>query len=332
VELNLLSLPDDVLPMVLTRIDDAQAAARALAAWGSARAAVPLPPEHGWGPSTPVISQVQILSAFLRSPRYHRRHNRGLELAAQHGWVGLLPWLVGHGERWGEETTLREALHNRFRVIEWGLSQGAPWGLTCKGAARGGHLALLRWARAQSPPAPWDSSTCHGAARGGHLGLLQWARAQTPPAPWDASTCSGAASGGHLELLKWARLQSPPAPWGRTCWAAAGGGNLELLKWARAQAPPAPWDLDTCEAAAKGGHLHVLQWARAQAPPAPWDEDTCEAAAKGGHLRVLQWARAQAPPAPWDADTCAAAAQGGHRELLQWARDQGAPWDECRRL
>jgi len=40
--------------------------------------------------------------------------------------------------------------------------------------------------------------TCSGAASGGHLALLQWARAQTPPAPWDEFTCTYAACAGHL--------------------------------------------------------------------------------------------------------------------------------------
>jgi len=34
---------------------------------------------------------------------------------------------------------------------------------------------VLQWARASG--CPWDANTCAWAARGGHLDVLQWARA-----------------------------------------------------------------------------------------------------------------------------------------------------------
>ena len=49
-------------------------------------------------------------------------------------------------------------------------------GSTCYGAAGGGHLDVLKWARAHG--APWDESTCWRASKDGHLELLQWTRAQ----------------------------------------------------------------------------------------------------------------------------------------------------------
>jgi hypothetical protein len=64
-----------------------------------------------------------------------------------------------------------------------------------------GRLGALQWARL-TLRIPWDAATCSMAARGGHLALLQWARANG--CPWDARTCSKAARGGHLELLQWA--------------------------------------------------------------------------------------------------------------------------------
>jgi len=60
---------------------------------------------------------------------------------------------------------------------------------------------MLQWARAQTPPAPWDEDTCQYAAQAGHLPVLQWARAQNPPAPWNKWTRNKAASSGHLALL-----------------------------------------------------------------------------------------------------------------------------------
>jgi len=45
---------------------------------------------------------------------------------------------------------------------------------TCSGAAHGGHLELLQWARAQG--AHWDkSAVIHAAGAQGNPALLQWA-------------------------------------------------------------------------------------------------------------------------------------------------------------
>jgi hypothetical protein len=62
-------------------------------------------------------------------------------------------------------------------------------------AARGGHLEVLQWARANG--CEWDEYTCSDAARGGHLEVLQWARANG--CEWDEGTCACAADGGRLE-------------------------------------------------------------------------------------------------------------------------------------
>ena len=46
--------------------------------------------------------------------------------------------------------------------------------LLCQAAARGGHLEMLQWARANG--CPWNAETCYRAAKGGHLEVLHWAR------------------------------------------------------------------------------------------------------------------------------------------------------------
>ena len=43
----------------------------------------------------------------------------------------------------------------------------------------------------------------YGAAFGGHLDVLKWARENG--CEWDSDTCSDAALNGHLSVLKWAR-------------------------------------------------------------------------------------------------------------------------------
>ena len=99
---------------------------------------------------------------------------------------------------------------------------------------------------------PWDEKTCKEAAKGGHLEVLQWARANG--CPWNKWTCVEAALDGHLEVLKWARVNG--CPWNSyTCANAAYGGHLEVLKWARENG--CPWDGRTRELAASKGYVET---------------------------------------------------------------------------
>jgi hypothetical protein len=52
------------------------------------------------------------------------------------------------------------------------------------GAAKGGFLEVLRWARQNG--CPWDEWTCTRAAEGGFLEMLQWAHENG--CPWDKDT------------------------------------------------------------------------------------------------------------------------------------------------
>src|SRR5689334_21762832 len=115
----------------------------------------------------------------------------------------------------------------------------------CEKAAELGSFSLLEWARQANgmcrSAKAWDKSTCAGAAQGGHLEVLKWARANG--CPWNEWTCANAAAGGHLEVLKWAREYT--CPWNLwTCSMAAQGGHLEVLKWARKN--KCPWNESTC--------------------------------------------------------------------------------------
>ena len=73
-------------------------------------------------------------------------------------------------------------------------------------AAHFGQLEALKYAREHG--APWESFTCALAARGGHLHVLQWLRADgcrlLERCPWDGRTCQFAAMNGHLHVLQWA--------------------------------------------------------------------------------------------------------------------------------
>ena len=119
---------------------------------------------------------------------------------------------------------------------------------------------------------PWDAWTCANAAAGGHLEVLKWARAHG--CDWVSSDvyscydCAAlAARGGHLEVLKWLLEPAQIFDWDDewTCAKAAEGGQLEVLKWLRANG--CQWDARTVEEATAAGHDDVLQWALANGCP-----------------------------------------------------------------
>jgi hypothetical protein len=161
--------------------------------------------------------------------------------------------------------TARAAFHGDLAVLQWAVPRLADTYVrvaVCEGAAAGGLLDALQCALELG--CPWSSFTCSAAAGGGHLAVLRWARAQLPPCPWDEWTCEAAAFGGHLAVLEWLRAQQPPCFWGeRTCQAAAGGGQLVVLQWARAQQPPCSRDVKGCWQVASDPA--VQDWVREQA-------------------------------------------------------------------
>jgi hypothetical protein len=55
----------------------------------------------------------------------------------------------------------------------------------------------------------WDESICLHAAEGGHLEVLKWARANG--CPWDKLTHALATSEDHLEVLQWAQANGCPS-------------------------------------------------------------------------------------------------------------------------
>ena len=99
-------------------------------------------------------------------------------------------------------------------------------------------------------PEGFAKSLCAFSAGGGHLAVLKWARAHGYP--WDKWTCAKVAENGHLEVLQWARAQGCPWDEGR-CAYPAENGHLEVLKLA--QAHGCPWDEHTCAYDAINGHL-----------------------------------------------------------------------------
>jgi hypothetical protein len=88
---------------------------------------------------------------------------------------------------------------------------------------------VLHWARENG--CPWDDGTTRGAAVGGHFAILQWVCANGCPVTMQ--TCSYAVRFGHLEILQWLRAVGCPWDW-RDCeiWAMASN-QVDMLAWLR---------------------------------------------------------------------------------------------------
>ncbi len=70
-------------------------------------------------------------------------------------------------------------------------------------AAQTGQLHILRWLRKTDRAVITKNiCTCLGAATGGHLEVLQWARRKG--LDWNTQVCEAAAWNGHTAVLKWA--------------------------------------------------------------------------------------------------------------------------------
>jgi hypothetical protein len=50
------------------------------------------------------------------------------------------------------------ACKGRRDVMELLRAHGCPWERACYEAGKRGHWGLVRWMRAQDPPAPWDAA------------------------------------------------------------------------------------------------------------------------------------------------------------------------------
>ncbi|KAG5183847.1 hypothetical protein JKP88DRAFT_315906 [Tribonema minus] len=157
-------------------------------------------------------------------------------------------------------------------------------------AAKGGHMAILRWLCDFNNQEGFgfsfalDKAICCAAAEAGNLSTLQWALDNG--APCDVRAMNDAARNGHLRVIKFlVDKASRFRPGCKACEAAAAGGHLEVIKYAREVAGDEragkhalSWDKETCLAAANGGHLHVLRWAVENG--CPWQPGFCLAQSK----------------------------------------------------
>ena len=232
--------------------------------------------------------------------------------------VHVLDWLEAVWpdalDRTDPEVAMYAAFRGSLGALEWLRRRRFDMSEVCDGAANGGHMDVLRWARAKRYP--WTADTCAGIAKHGDLATLRWAAEQG--CPMSGRVLVEAVLGGHVHVAEWA-AENGCEMLASACAAAATRGSMETLRWLRGRG--CAWDHNTCSEAARRGDLAMLAWARQNG--CPWHSCTCTAAARAGHLEALKWARENG--CPWGPDTFRAAEERGDLKLMRWARANGCP-------
>lgn len=128
--------------------------------------------------------------------------------------MDALRWIVKNGGRLAEDACSDAAGAGQLGALKLLRASHCPWDeIAPAEAAKGGHVEIVFWARANGCPGD-GAKTCAGAAEAGNLPLLQYLRAKG--AAWGEKVCAGAAAGGHLTILQYLRSEgcAPRPPQG----------------------------------------------------------------------------------------------------------------------
>jgi hypothetical protein len=243
-------------------------------------------------------------------------------------------------------------------VLEWvnGQMQQLPaCDRVALNAAKGGHMALVRWLYIEHGCPVDDPSFIQEVAKHQDLEMLRWLQTTVGPGMFTHHLLHGAAQAGSNAVLEWADEQHPAYVWpscGTLCESAARHGHLDTVKWLRAKG--CRWDMYTSQAAVEEGHARVLRYvlengcsthnsALMTAVAKGWvgvldvlydhgiqmTQDVYIHSIHHGQLGVVRWLYEEAE-VPWTARVCYEAAKRGELNILQYLRSQGCPWNKRR--
>jgi len=255
-----------------------------------------------------VIGRLDVLKwLWEREPSCHKYPY--IEVAGYHGQKEVLDWFYTLPR---EDFPIKD-LHRPEQFVK----DLATFSEALRGAARGGHLELVKHLREKG--CEWDDSTCAAAASEGHVHVLEYLR--TNGCPWDSFACVYvAAFGDHLDTLKW--LSEHGCPWDEEVTAVAVElGYFEMLKWMREHGWCPRWDADLFAAAVSGGNLEMVTWMHENG--CPWDEDATEFAAMCDKMEILKWLHENGCPISNVA--CSWAAENESWECLKYLVDNKCP-------
>lgn len=269
---------------------------------------------------------------------YSDQRDQMLCVAAAYGRVDMLEHLRQIGI-WlnppPPATLVAAAVKGHVRVIEYLLALSPPCVITSKTlyeVARAGRLEVLKYLREKNKTCHWLNNTTLEAALGGHLDVLRWmAELTQPPLPlWRVEIVTRVARYPQLNhVLSWLLQQPHVVVMESAAASAIYGKNLLGLKQLREHDPPCPltWK-KLADLAISSESIEMLQYLKDEGyfdQRGHEGRRYCNSAARVG-LPVMQWLRAQTPPCPWFASTLAVAAECGNVPVLEWAHAQGCPW------
>eukprot|EP00953_Heterococcus_sp_UTEX-ZZ885_P018319 10228-Heterococcus_DN1.PRE.6 len=187
----------------------------------------------------------------------------------------------------------------------------------CKGAARRGCLAELKWLVIEQK-CPVHSDISAPAAANGSVPVLDFLK--QCGISFTVDTAYSAAAAGHQHIIEY--LQAKGCSFDNSLYLAAAGFNhVHVLQ--RLRELECPWDMEAlCKLAAEQGLLPVLQWAKQQG--ATFTEDSMLQAAACGHTAVCAYLLAQR--CPCSADACTAAVSNRQLDTLRWLL-RNSPYD-----
>jgi hypothetical protein len=217
-----------------------------------------------------------------------------------------------------------------MKFLQWGWHYQGTWRYEATAcAAQGGHLACLKWMRAEKPywsayykagQCEWDGGTTSRATKNGHLRTLEWATDNG--CDWQEHyIITIAAQKGHLHIMEWARKRGYYIGRGHIVHAATNK-HLHVLNWAEAN--DLKMDIKIMiESAVHNGHLCILQWISLRHGV---DHEFCmQMATQRGHLHILKWTKEDG--VRWNKEICTLAARYEHLHIMQWAVANRCPWD-----
>jgi hypothetical protein len=198
-------------------------------------------------------------------------HKDACESAADGGHLEVLKWAIANGCPQDTDLCYAASRGGHLDVVVWARENGYgfPWDKwTVVHAVFSGNVELVEWVVANGCPRVdlVRTSFACGAARRGHLSVLRWLVHRG--ARINEDTFAAAAEGGSLDACR--LLLDAGCPWDwRLGDRAAEHGWVEVLRWALANGYE--WHDGIWRAAAYHRQRHVLAWAHRRGIAAPAD-------------------------------------------------------------
>jgi len=276
---------------------------------------------------------------FLGSTCSHQWSASTFTNAARHNSLEILKWLHTVGCPWNENTFATACKFCDLEILQWLKDSGCRYNSSVyASAARYNRMDVVKWLMSHVDCEP-NASACVGAARGGHLDMLK--HLLKCGCDWDKYACIGATKGGHLEVLKY--LIGHRYEWHSDCFGyAISCRHSDIIQYYIESFDRNELDGDNilthfaCVAAAITENIDVLRFIYSNRPIKgktmyPFGAAVSSYACMNGSLKTAKYLHEIG--CDFDEMACAKASFGGHYELLKWLRTKfdggkGCPWNE----